>query len=220
MVDKVRKVKINDKTCFICIYIIYIYTLRQPSLLLKSCTRYKNKSCQLVSIETRLKEKKKGWIAITDPFSPPLLVFPSCVEAFFGQPRGVDDGQTADITSPRGYNLREQYQRWFGGVQRGGRMYRDGLLRAHLHRPTIQLLLNSRYPSTRAEKTCLNRAPTLQRKLELPPNSPTKWQYNYYAWKKLVVSVEHYFSFESKWTLSFFSKTDTLLLFLQYSRIL
>lgn len=42
-------------------------------------------------------------------FSPPLVVFPSCVEAFFGQPRGVDDGQTADITSPRGYNLREQY---------------------------------------------------------------------------------------------------------------
>lgn len=101
-------------------------------------------------------------------------MFPSCVEAFFGQPRGVDDGQTADITSPRGYNLREQYQRWFGGVQRGGRMYRNGLLRAHLHRPTIQLLLNSRYPSTRAEKTCLNRAPTLQRKPRASSEFPDK----------------------------------------------
>lgn len=82
MVDKVRKVKINDKTCFICIYIIYIYTLRQPSLLLKSCTRYKNKSCQLVSIETRLKEKKK--VESQLPIHSPLLYscFPAALKPF------------------------------------------------------------------------------------------------------------------------------------------
>lgn len=37
-----------------------------------------------------------------------LIVF-SDTDAFFGQPRAVDDGQTAQVTSSGGYNLREQY---------------------------------------------------------------------------------------------------------------